>query len=290
MQPHSLSRDDSGPKALRKFIRTIGELSLNWLDVFNLSVADAYSKSKDIDPSIVQNYKELENNLNEAVLSLSIKTDEKIKPILDGNEIMTILGIKPGPKMKEVTEFVKELKDDNPNISKEEAATKLKERFLSSPTIKEAAKDKSKTSSCSQHLLNQKVKDINQLFKDGRLYEINSIIKELIKNYSKNEQVARLVSICTFKILCKDSSLKDINILKYIFDYANENFFDYAIGANVVGILLITETETKDDIIIEVANRTNKLSNSNIKFVIEAIPSDKIINKELFKKIMEIVK
>lgn len=290
MQPHSLSRDDSGPKALRKFIRTIGELSLNWLDVFNLSVADAYSKSKDVDPSIVQNYKELENNLNEAVLSLSIKTDEKIKPILDGNEIMTILGIKPGPKMKEVTEFVKELKDDNPNISKEEAASKLKERFLSPPAIKEAAKDKSKTSSCSQHLLNQKVKDINQLFKDGRLYEINSIIKELIKNYSKNEQVARLVSICTFKILCKDSSLKDINILKYIFDYANENFFDYAIGANVVGILLITETETKDDIIIEVANRTNKLSNSNIKFVIEAIPSDKIINKELFKKIMEIVK
>ena len=296
MQPHSLVRNDaSGSKALRKFIRRIGELSLNWLDVFNLSVADAYSKSKDIDPSIVQNYKELENSLNEALLSLSVKTDEKIKPILDGNEIMNILGIKPGPKMKEVTEFVKELRDEDPNITKEEAAAKLKEKFTPVSTstsipIKEAAKDKKKTSTCSQQLIHQKSEDINKLFEGNRLYEINSILKELIKDYSKNEQIARLVTICTFKILCKDMELKDINILQYIFEYANENFFDYIIGSYVLGILLITDTATKEDVFLEIANRMNKLSPSNLKFVIDLIPAKKVINKGLFNKIIGITK
>lgn len=296
MQPHSLVRNDaSGSKALRKFIRRLGELSLNWLDVFNLSVADAYSKSKEIDPSVVQNYKELENSLNEALLSLSVKTDEKIKSILDGNEIMSILGIKPGPKMKEVTEFVKELRDENPNITKEEAAAKLKEKFSPvspSPSIpiKEAAKDKKKTSTCSQQLIHQKSEDINKLFEGDRLYEINSILKELIKDYSKNEQIARLVTICTFKILCKNAELKDNNILQYIFEYANENFFDYIIGSYVLGILLITNTATKDDVVLEIANRMNKLSPSNLKFVIELIPAKKAINKELFNKIIEVAK
>jgi len=298
MQPHSLLRSkDASQKALRKFIRRCSELSLNWLDVFNLSVADAYSKSKEIDPSVVQNYKELENSLNEALLSLSIKADEKIKPILDGNEIMNILGIKPGPKMKEVTEFVKELKDENPNITKEEAAIKLKEKFAPSPApvppsmpIKEAAKDKKKTSTCSQQLIHQKSEDINKLFENDRLYEINSILKELIKDYSKNEQIARLVTICTFKILCKNMELKDNNILQYIFGYANENFFDYIIGSYVLGILLITDTSTKEDVVLEIANRMNKLSPSNLKFVIELIPAKKAIDKGLFNKIIGIVK
>lgn len=296
MQPHSLLRSkDASQKALRKFIRRCSELSLNWLDVFNLSVADAYSKSKEIDPSVVQNYKELENSLNEALLSLSVKTDEKIKPILDGNEIMSILGIKPGPKMKEVTEFVKELRDENPNITKEEAAAKLKEKFSPvspSPSIpiKEAAKDKKKTSTCSQQLIHQKSEDINKLFEGNRLYEINSILKELIKDYSKNEQIARLVTICTFKILCKDMELKDINILQYIFEYANENFFDYIIGSYVLGILLITDTATKEDVFLEIANRMNKLSPSNLKFVMDLIPAKKVINKGLFNKIIGITK
>lgn len=297
MQPHSLVRDDaSGQKALRKFIRRMGELSLNWLDVFNLSVADAYSKSKEVDPSVVQNYQELEKALNDALLSLSVKTDEKIKPILDGNEVMNILGIKPGPQMKDITEFIKELRDDNPNISKEEAAQKLKERFApktvpvpTTNTIKEAAKDKKKTSTCPQHLIRQKSEDINKLFAEGRLYEVNSTIKELIKEYGKNEQVARLVALCTFKILCKDSELKDINILQYIFDYAKDNFFDYIIGAYVIGILLITDTDTKDEVIIEVATRTSKLSPGNMKYVLELIPNKKIRNKKLFAEILRII-
>jgi len=290
MEPHSLVRSDSaGQKALRKFIRRCGELSLNWLDVFNLAVADAYSKSKDIDPSVIQDYKSLESKLNEALLSLSVKENEKIKPILDGNEIMNILGIKPGPQMKDITDFVKELKDENPDISKEEAAAKVKERF-SNNVVKEAGNNKTKTSTCPQHLIHQKSEDVNNLFEKGKLYEINSVLKELIKEYSKSEQVARLVTICTFKILCKDSSLKDINILQYIFDYAKENFFDYIIGAYVIGILLIINTATKEDVILEVAQRTSKLSPGNFKFVLESIPVHKILNKKLYSTILNMVK
>lgn len=130
MRPHSLGRDKSADKALRKFIRQLGEQSLNWLDVFNLAVSDAYAKDVVKDPKVVQEYQELEKRLQEALVSLSAtQNNPEIKPILNGNEIMTILNVKPGAHVKEMLEFVKDLKDENPNITKDEAAAKLKERY-----------------------------------------------------------------------------------------------------------------------------------------------------------------
>ena len=52
MKPHSFG--EYGMPALRKFVRTMGERSLQWLDVFNLAVADAVAK-RSVDPSRLRN-------------------------------------------------------------------------------------------------------------------------------------------------------------------------------------------------------------------------------------------
>lgn len=302
MQPHSLIRDDdAGEKALGKFIRRMGELSLNWLDVFNLSVADAYSKDAQIDEKVVSNYKALETRLQQALVSLSPKPDNKIEPILNGTEIMEILGVKPGPHMKEMTEFVRELKDENPSITKEEAIQKIKDRFstnhppveqeqpLQDKSIKEAATDKKKTSTCPKQLLYSKSEEIHCLIDSNKLYEANSIMKQLQEEYGKSEEISRLISINTLKILIKNQTLRDNNLLQYLFDYAKENFFDYILGAYVLGIILLIDTDTKDNVIMEVASRTMKLSPGTLQSVIDILPQNKIFNLNCYKQIRKML-
>jgi hypothetical protein len=55
------------------------------------------------------------------------------KPILNGNEIIEILGIEPGPIIREVVVFLMDLADDyyerSEMLAKEAAVEKVKERF-----------------------------------------------------------------------------------------------------------------------------------------------------------------
>ena len=117
MQLHTLDRASSAMNALRKFIRRMGERSLDWIDVFNLSVADAYSKGVEVDPDVVSQYQAFEERLREALHSMRPLEDKTVPAILNGNDIMEALSIRPGPWMSEVTEFVKELQDDNSQFS-----------------------------------------------------------------------------------------------------------------------------------------------------------------------------
>lgn len=297
MQPHSLVRtEDAGQKALRKFIRRMGELSLNWLDVFNLAVADAYSKSKDIDPTTVAKYQQLESELQQALLSLSPSKEAKIEPVLNGNEIMAALGVKPGPHMKEITEFVKELRDENPNITKEEAVRKLQERFgpkptpapvspNPEPTEKIAGNEKTKTSVCSKHLLDNRSQEIDRLIKENRTHEATVVMNSLRTEYGKDENVARLTALNTLKVLLGDRNARDNNLLTYIFDNAQTNFFDYVLGAYSLGIVLLVDTATEDSVIMDVAKRTAKLSPGTLRSVLDMLPEDKLYRKATYQQI-----
>lgn len=296
MEPHSLVRDENASeKALRKFIRRCSEESIEWLDVFNLAMADAYSKSKEVSPETVNLYKNLEARLQQALISMAPAKDNKVKPVLDGNEIMQILNIKPGPQMKEIVEFVKDLQDENPQISKEEVSQKIRERFQPKPiqstqppeTIKQAGMDdKKKTAFCPKHLMTQKAKDIQDAIDNNKLYEANSIMKQLIDEYHKDEGITRMVAINTLKILIKDETLRDNNILQYVFDRAVDNFFDYILGAYALGLLILLETGTKENVIREVASRTKKLSPGIFKSVLNMLPKDKVFNKKLMEEIL----
>jgi tRNA nucleotidyltransferase (CCA-adding enzyme) len=322
MQAHTFVRDDSSEKSLRKFIRKMGEESLNYLDVLNLSIADAYSKDKIVDDETVATYKNLENRLQQALMSLSPTSETKIEPILNGNEIMQILNIKPGMYMKEITEFVKELKDENPNITKEEAAQKIKEKYShlstqqnvvnspkrnkiqpnqpsqqsqQTPETKEASnsdseQDKPQASTCPKHLLKQKSNDIIQKLNKNNLYEVNVIMKELMEKYSKDPFIARLIAINTLNVLIRDTSIKDNELLRFLSSKTENNFSDYILNAYVLGIALIIKTSAEEESIINMTKKVLTISPGTLKSVIECLPENKIYYQNTYNKIKSLLK
>jgi len=283
MRPHHFVRDEGGARALRKFIRQMGEESLNWLDVFNIAVSDAYAKDIIQDPDTVKDYQELKNKLQEALSSLSPVPDKpELKPILDGNEIMAVLGIKPGPHMKEIIEFVKELKDENPNITKEEAVQKLKNQYQDN--IKRAGKVGGKaSSSCPIHLLKNKIDEINNLFQDKKYYEVLTNLNFLKNQYGNDENINRLLSIASFRLLLKGEKYRDNELLQFIMDRAEKNFFDTILCSYATGILLLIETKTKDKVIKEIGSRMIKMSPEIFKNILNMLP-DKIDRPNLKKQ------
>ena len=292
MRPHRFTEQGvDSLRAMRRFIRLMGESSLNWIDVFNLAVADAYSKGLEIDPNTIQTYQGLENNLQEALVSLKPIKENTIEPILNGNEIMQILNIKPGPWMTEIVEFVKELRDENPDITKDEASMKLKEKYghLSPAEIKEAQEkkeEKKKSSTCPRHLLKSKIDEINKDLKEDNCYTILPLLQELQKEYGNDDNVTRLIAITTFKLLLRDQKLRHNELLIYIFKKSEENFFDIILCSYVIGILLLIETATEDDIIKEIAERMITMSPGIVRKILDSLPENvyRPKLKEEFKK------
>ena len=293
MRPHKFTEENvNGIRAMRRFLRQIGEQSLNWLDVFNLAAADAMAKDVNIDPEIVSKYQNLETQLQDALISLKPIEDSTIPPILNGNEVMQILNIKPGAHMKEIMEFVKELKDENPDISKEEASERLIQQFnnISPENIKNAGKNKNNTgSTCPMPLLKQRIEQINESFKSKKYYEAISFARDLKNNYGNDDQVTRLVTITMYKLLLKDQKYRDNNFLTYIFKKAEKNFFDPIICPYTVGILLLINTNTEDEIIKNIGNRMTKMSPGILRSVLDMLP-DKIERPALKKNLEEILK
>lgn len=286
MRPHHFTeQEQGGARALRKFLRNMGEVSLNWLDVFNLAVADAYSKGLEIDPNTVKQYQELEQRLQEAFTTLSPTKDMSIKPILNGNEIMQILNVKPGAWMAEITNFVKELRDENPNITKEEAARLLKEKYQNAnlKDIKKASKEEGKNSICPMHLFSAKLEEINKLFKENKHYEILTTLNELKEHYGEDESVVRLLAIATLKVLIIDELYRNNDLIQHILDKAEKNFFDSTLCAYVVGILILIATKTEKDVIKEVAERVRNMAPSTLKKVMDMLP-EKVYHEDLRKE------
>ena len=315
MIPHRFTEQNSGGiKALRRFIRQCGEDSVNYLDVFNLAVADAHSKDiSKPDAEVVQKYQDLEQKLQEALLSLKPIDELKIEPVLNGNEIMQALNIKAGPWMTEITEFVKELKDENPNITKEEAVNKLKEKYggqefkrepkntkntkapktpqnitqpqtlaktAQTPGVKE---DKVPDSVCPMHLLKAKISQINDLYKEQHFFEIITTLKQLKDDYGNDEKISRLIATTLFELLRLDSKLRDNDLLEYLFDKAEHNFFDTVLCSYVIGLLLLLKTSTKDQVIKEIASRIAKMSPGILHSVLDKLPENsskiKLVNE-----------
>lgn len=294
MRPHVyVEQKEGGTRSLRKFLRNTMEANLDWLDVFNLAVSDAYSKDVIRDPNTVREYRELEQRLQDALLSLSPTSQSpSIKPILNGNEIMSILNIKPGAHMKDMMEFVKELKDENPDITKEEATQKLKDKYQkpnpAPEEIRQASKDKDKTSSlCPMHLLKTKIADINKLFEENKHYEILTIINQLKEEYGNDENINRLMAVTVFKLLLKSEKYRYNNLIQFILDKAEENFFDSVLCSYVIGILILIETGTEDDIIREMVKRVIKMSPETLRNVINLLPQ--MVYRTNLKKEIEVL-
>jgi tRNA nucleotidyltransferase/poly(A) polymerase len=123
MRPHHLGRG-SGPKALRKFIRDIGDELVD--SVLSLARADELGKipSTDDIPDLIEQIKKVRE-----------KSKEKIteKAILDGEEIMDLLKIPTGTEVGRAKKMLLEIEDDyaerGEEITKEKARQELLEKF-----------------------------------------------------------------------------------------------------------------------------------------------------------------
>ena len=123
MQPHFLIHQDSGNKALRRFIRNVGDDLID--DILDLAEADALGSWP------VTNYiPELRGKIK-AIQSAPVKPTNK--PVLNGNEIAEILSIKPGKLIGEVGKYLLDIQDDyaesNKELTKEEAKKLILEKF-----------------------------------------------------------------------------------------------------------------------------------------------------------------
>lgn len=304
MQPHALERDNSSVNALRKFIRRMGEQSINWIDVINLATADAYSKGTDIDPKTIESYENLRNRLEEALASMNI-VENKVKPVLNGHQIMSILNIPPSPQIAEVQEYLKNIMDDQPNLNENQAVEILNTIKLRAEEISEKSSidyqqaisqslknDKQITAStirtsntCSQQLFKKKYKDICDLIKRDKHVEALSNIKLLLKEYKDDPRVLRMVAIFLFKIFSSDPSLRDNDLLQIVFDKTEDNVFDPVLSCHAIGLLILFKTATKEKVILSMCNDMEKIYPGILKNVIESIPSDKAHNKNLLQKI-----
>jgi hypothetical protein len=245
MRPHYLVRDEGGIRAMRRFIRIIPDQSLEWLDVFNIAVADAYAKDVIQDPSVVRDYQDLEKKLQEALSSIGQLQDpskKKIAPILDGNEIMGAFGNrKSGAWIKTVMNWLLDLQDQEPNISKEDAQKRMVGNFP------EYVKKTTTASKCSKILIDSTVDKINEVIKEKPI-EAVSLAKKLLSEYDDDEDVVLLclkTAIMATKLNSKPLIGSDlVNIGRKM---SKKNFLVPEIILNYVIALLLTGQELREE-------------------------------------------
>ena len=122
--PSALMKDENvTERAIIRFIRKIGN---DTLDLLELARADRLSARGPAvsDEMIEVNLSNLEK-LKEKYFEISPKLKEMPK-LVDGNEIMQILNLKPSPKLKEIIDEIKELQLEGKINNKEEAINFLK--------------------------------------------------------------------------------------------------------------------------------------------------------------------
>jgi poly(A) polymerase len=105
--------------AVRRYVTDAGPLLPR---LHKLVRADCTTRNKRRAARLQANYDELEARIAE----LAVKEDlQRVRPDLDGNEIMALLGIPAGPQVGEAWRFLKELRLDRGPLDHDEAVAEL---------------------------------------------------------------------------------------------------------------------------------------------------------------------
>ncbi len=110
---------------LGRFVRSIGD---RWRQAIWLAMADDSSKKRD---GLVTRKFPLYDEIVSKIETLKVDKAHEIKPIINGNEIQTLLGLKPGPLIGQLTKQLIDWQLSNPEATKEEAASFLAETHRS---------------------------------------------------------------------------------------------------------------------------------------------------------------
>jgi len=251
-------------------------------------LADAMSKSTVVDPAIVEKYRSLEQQLQIALDSMG-QTEDQFVPVINGNEIMQALNIKPGPWMSSITDYIKELMDANPNITKEEAIQAIQTQFSNIDQTWEkreknaGTETETKFSACPKPTFKARTNDINILIEEGRPSQAMSIVRELKDNYGNDEDILRLIASATTRILAKYPKQRDNNVLEYIFAKAEKNVFDYVLGGYTFGLLVMLDTPTTSEEIEKIGKRVQDMSPGTFKYVMDLVGNN-IQREDVYKQ------
>jgi hypothetical protein len=109
-------------KALRKFLKTIGEdnlaLCLDVINADNNSHSEAYNAPNQVS----------------LILDRLKKLDVSEKPLhtipINGTEIMNAFKLKPSPLVGKIIKFIEDAVLDNPNLTKEDCVSLIKFNFF----------------------------------------------------------------------------------------------------------------------------------------------------------------
>jgi hypothetical protein len=84
------------------------------------------AKGKAPAPGTAEGYDKLLADGSELAKGMTFDKGKGVKPVVNGKEIMDAFGIKAGPEVGKMLDAVKDMMDENPAITKEEAIGRLK--------------------------------------------------------------------------------------------------------------------------------------------------------------------
>lgn len=119
MRFHGFGEGQWTDSAVRRYVTDAGELLPR---LHKLVRADCTTRN----PRKAQRLQRTYDQLEQRIADLAAKEDlARVRPDLDGNEIMELLGIRPGPDVGKAWNYLKELRMEEGPLEKEEAVARL---------------------------------------------------------------------------------------------------------------------------------------------------------------------
>ena len=115
------------PKAIRRLLRDLNEVKISYRDLVRLTLADSKANLKNSPFKI----NEIKDILESIETEMDRKPPNKFEDLtLNGHDIMEITGLKPGPKIGEILNFLMDSVLEEPELNTKEQLTKIMEEKL----------------------------------------------------------------------------------------------------------------------------------------------------------------
>lgn len=110
-----ISTGKIGPKTTRKILRDLESSKTNYKELLKIKIADRRSNLSR-KPFTISEIKKMLKSFKDEI-NKGENENSFLKLELDGNEIMELTGLNPGPKVKEIIKFLSEQVIDNPELN-----------------------------------------------------------------------------------------------------------------------------------------------------------------------------